>query len=127
MARRTTHFVQRVIWPGKHAAAERLQFSDFEIGIRKLLQPLAQSYNPRPYLGKITLICANPDEGSFENRPDRGWTDVAKGGLEIYEIPSSHQAMFRYPVVHLVAARLNDCLGAAEVSLVKTGYPDKCT
>jgi thioesterase domain-containing protein/acyl carrier protein len=127
MARRTTDFVQRVIWPDKRAVAERLQFSDFEIGIRNLIMPLAQSYNPRPYLGKITLICANIDAESFKNSPDRGWTDVAKGGLEIYEFPCSHEAMFQHPVVHFVAARLNDCLGAAEVSLIKTGCPDKCT
>ena len=114
MARRTTGFVQRVIWPDKLAAAERLQFSDFEIEIVRLVQPLAESYNPRPYLGKITLICAKIGDSSFENSPDRGWTDVAKGGLEIYEFPCSHEAIFQHPVVHLVAARLNDCLDAAE-------------
>jgi pristinamycin I synthase-3/4 len=109
VARRIAESVRRVIWPDKPSADDS-KFSDFEIATKNFLQPLVQSYEPRPYLGKITLICAEIGASRFEHSPDRGWAGVAKGGLEIYEIPCWHDTMFQHHVVDRVAARLRDCL-----------------
>jgi amino acid adenylation domain-containing protein len=121
--------IGRLIWPDKFSAVELAKLTDFEIAIEDLLMPLVQSYKPLPYLGKMTLICATG--GSRFERPDRGWAEVAQGGLEIYEIPCRHETMFQHHAVDLVAVRLKECLDKRQKRRIGVGrvgvriVPDK--
>ena len=44
---------------------------------------------------------------------DLSWTKVAKGGIDIYEIPGDHVTMLAKPQVESLAGRLNACLKKA--------------
>jgi thioesterase domain-containing protein len=50
-------------------------------------------YKPRAYPGRIVLFRAIVPDG-HEIADDRGWTEVAEGGLEIHDIPAKHGTMF---------------------------------
>jgi hypothetical protein len=49
-------------------------------------------YKPRAYPGRIVLFRAILPDG-HEYADDRGWTEVAEGGLEIHDIPGKHGTM----------------------------------
>ena len=53
----------------------------------------AAKYKPRAYPGRIVLFRATVPDG-HEFADDRGWTEVAEGGLEIHDIPGKHGTMF---------------------------------
>src|SRR5204862_544143 len=46
-------------------------------------------------------------------RYDLGWGDLAAGGLDILNMPGSHDTMLQEPYVAAVGARLRACLDAA--------------
>ncbi|HEV7508315.1 MAG TPA: non-ribosomal peptide synthase/polyketide synthase [Thermoanaerobaculia bacterium] len=54
--------------------------------------------------------------GSSAAAPDAtlGWSSLALGGIEIYDVPGDHFAVVREPEVQTVARRLTECLRAAE-------------
>ncbi|NEQ88472.1 MAG: hypothetical protein F6K26_53720 [Moorea sp. SIO2I5] len=58
-------------------------------------------YQPQPYSGRIALFCARELEAE-----DRGWNDLAVGGLETYSIPGDHYTMMRSPDVEILAKQL---------------------
>jgi thioesterase domain-containing protein/NRPS condensation-like uncharacterized protein len=65
----------------------------------------AMNYRPRPWTGPITLFRASvqPDP----RLPlDLGWTPLAKGGVELYELPGDHDLVFREPNIQALAAQL---------------------
>lgn len=72
-----------------------------------------RSYVPRPYFGLITLFKSTWGYQRSEVRspyPDLGWGRVAKGGLEIYEVPGTHASMVREPHVKVLGQHLRVCL-----------------
>ena len=68
-------------------------------------------YEALPYPGRVTLFRSrsSPLFHSFE--PDLGWTRLAKGGLEIKNIPGNHVSIMREPHVRQLA----DCFRASLV------------
>ncbi|WP_287295711.1 non-ribosomal peptide synthetase [Moorena sp. SIO2C4] len=58
-------------------------------------------YQPQPYSGRIALFCARELEAE-----DRGWHELAVGGLETYRIPGDHYTMMRSPDVEILAKQL---------------------
>ncbi|EGJ29281.1 MULTISPECIES: non-ribosomal peptide synthetase [Moorena] len=58
-------------------------------------------YQPQPYSGRIALFCARELEAE-----DRGWHELAVGGLETYRIPGDHYTMMRSPHVEILAKQL---------------------
>jgi amino acid adenylation domain-containing protein len=74
------------------------------------LERAQSKYKPRSYSGRIVLFCpVDPDPESA----DRGWSQIAKGGLEIHEIPGEHQTVFASVHVPVLAEKLSACLRAA--------------
>ena len=74
----------------------------------------SRDYAPRPYSGRVTLFKARdlgPARPYLES--DLSWTKVAKGGIDIYEIPGDHVTMLAKPQVESLAGRLNACLKKA--------------
>jgi thioesterase domain-containing protein len=71
-----------------------------------------RAYVPQPYPGKILLFRATDrvDAATAYVAPDLGWTDLARGGLEIYDVPGDHVEIFKEPHVRVLAQQLRDCL-----------------
>ena len=53
----------------------------------ELARATGEAYRPMPYAGPITLVRS---AGDVWAPADRGWGAVAKGGLEIYDMPGTH-------------------------------------
>jgi thioesterase domain-containing protein/acyl carrier protein len=71
------------------------------------------AYKLHAYPGKITLFHAeNPDDG-YEYLAVHGWTQFAKGGIEIHEVPGEHQTIFAQPNVRVLAEKLDACIRVA--------------
>ena len=70
-------------------------------------------YVPLPYKGRITLFRASKQGAHIQPDPHLGWTRIAEGGLEVYEVPGHHGAIIYEPRVGVLAQRLAQCLDAA--------------
>jgi thioesterase domain-containing protein len=68
------------------------------------------TYQPQPYLGRVTLFRAQtrPLLSTFD--PALGWQELVPGRLEVIDVPSSHEGMFRKPHVNYLAKRLKNCI-----------------
>jgi thioesterase domain-containing protein len=71
------------------------------------------AYRLRPYPGRVTLFCAEDPDNGHEHAADNGWTEFAKGGIEIHQIPGEHQMIFAQPNVRALAIKLDACIRAA--------------
>ena len=71
------------------------------------------NYSPGIYDGRVLLFrcCVRP--AGEESGRDLGWSEVARGGLEVHEIPGDHHSMWVEPNIRAVAARLKTCLHQA--------------
>jgi thioesterase domain-containing protein len=78
-------------------------------------------YIVQPYPGKITLMRAADVEETAGTRrnPTLGWETMAKGGLEIYDVPGGHISMFEEPNVRILAEKLKIILLASEAEAAK--------
>jgi thioesterase domain-containing protein len=70
-------------------------------------------YVARPYSGRITLFRASKQGVHIVPDPDLGWTRIAVGGLDVYEVPGHHGALVYEPRAGALAAQLARCLEAA--------------
>jgi amino acid adenylation domain-containing protein len=69
-------------------------------------------YQPRPYAGRVTLFRA-VDEPRMQDLPvDMGWGNLARGGVEIVDVPGDHLTMIHAPHVSKLAEALRLRLGA---------------
>ena len=71
------------------------------------------AYKLHPYPGRITLFRSQDTGDGYEYPADYGWTQFAKGGIQIHEVPGEHQTIFAQPNVRTLAARLDVCIRAA--------------
>jgi thioesterase domain-containing protein len=76
------------------------------------IESMLQSYNLRPYPGRLTLLLA---ADSFLRRdqadPRLSWARYATGGCEVYSVEGDHETLLRTPFVRSTAERLRDALG----------------
>jgi thioesterase domain-containing protein len=93
--------VERVAVPPEHSRSQ----------VSKTLERAQSKYKPRSYPGRIVLLC--PVNPNSESVADRGWSQIAKGGLEIHEIPGEHGTVFESVHVPVLAEKLSVCLRAA--------------
>jgi thioesterase domain-containing protein len=70
------------------------------------------AYEPSPYPGEITLFRAAERLGK-ESDLTLGWSDLALGGLRIFDLPGNHYTMLREEVGAL-AERFQAVLGGVE-------------
>ena len=76
----------------------------------------AAEYRPSVFGGVLTLIRAEQQATPMHADPHLGWGPWAAGGVEVYETPGSHLAMFQAPAILRVAQILDDCLAATAQS-----------
>ncbi|HXD91537.1 MAG TPA: thioesterase domain-containing protein, partial [Candidatus Binataceae bacterium] len=72
----------------------------------------AGEYRPRPYIGKITLFRAARGIASADDRfgADLGWERWTTQGVEVHEIPGTHEDLMTEPNVRVVAQEVAVCL-----------------
>jgi thioesterase domain-containing protein/acyl carrier protein len=90
--------------------SERLQ------ALRQLLEHHLRatwSYVPRPYGGPLTLLRPSHSPVPTLRAQDNGWRPLAKGGVEVHELPGDHHSMLRAPHVERLAQRLRASLDSA--------------
>lgn len=70
-------------------------------------------YVPQPYPGRLVLFKSSEGYLYSEQRsPDHllGWGRIARGGVELYEIPGNHMDIVREPNVKILGEQLKKCL-----------------
>jgi len=72
-----------------------------------------KQYVAKPYGGKVTLFRAGLRSAADAGTQDMGWSRLARGGVEIREVPGDHVNMLLRPQVGLLAEQLRDCIGKA--------------
>ncbi|MGH8069434.1 MAG: thioesterase domain-containing protein [Candidatus Entotheonellia bacterium] len=73
-------------------------------------------YIPSIYPGKIILFRPSQQPEGYYHPPDMGWSGLAAGGLEIYEVPGPFGAIILEPNVQIMADRLRVCLQTAQTT-----------
>jgi len=71
----------------------------------------AQKYCPQPFDGRVTLFWASKDLRAKFDMVE-GWQTLARGGVDIHEIPGTHLDMIKEPHVADLAKQLSACLAA---------------
>jgi thioesterase domain-containing protein/acyl carrier protein len=71
-----------------------------------------RSYKVRPYPGRIVMFRPRLHLRLFEEH--MGWKQVAKGGVQVHQVPGSHETMVMEPHVRHLAARLKQHLSTAK-------------
>lgn len=74
----------------------------------------SDQYVPQVYPGRVTLFRATKQPPGFSGDLGLGWTRVAGGGLEVYEVPGYHGAIVYEPRIKLLAKELKCCLERAQ-------------
>ena len=75
----------------------------------------ASEYVPHLYDGRITLFWASNDlRAKFDLL--EGWQSLARGGMEVIEVPGTHLDMIKEPHVAELAEKLRACLVKAQTS-----------
>ncbi|MGH9199954.1 MAG: alpha/beta fold hydrolase, partial [Vicinamibacterales bacterium] len=77
-----------------------------------------KKYQPRPYPGKVALIKARTRPAFRLSEPDLGWSEMAKGGVDVQIVRGSHSNMLREPHVQVLAEALRQSLDAADQAVV---------
>jgi thioesterase domain-containing protein/acyl carrier protein len=86
--------------------------------VARMLTRVQDKYKPRIYPGRIILLrAAVPDDRQLVG--DRGWSEFAKGGVEIHDTPGEHVTIFEPQNVSTLAEKLDACLRAALSSQAK--------
>lgn len=75
----------------------------------------ARAYSPRPYSGKLTLLCAEtPSSASIRaaalRDPTYGWGEFSEHPVERRVVPGDHSSMVRSPHAGALARALLDVL-----------------
>jgi thioesterase domain-containing protein/acyl carrier protein len=72
------------------------------------------NYKPKPYSGSVTLLVAKKMDPAFTwVGSDLGWAPYVAGGLEIHQIPGTHQTLVLEPSVQLLLTDLRAALDGA--------------
>jgi thioesterase domain-containing protein/NRPS condensation-like uncharacterized protein len=85
----------------------------------------AMNYQPRPWCGQVTLFrtSVQPDPRLPQ---DLGWTPLAEGGVEVYELPGDHDLVFREPNIRVMAAQLRARLERSNPAEICEHEPAAC-
>ena len=90
-----------------------LRLLDVALANRQALQ----CYTPTAYPGPLTLFYVQPKYPEKGNlAADFGWSELARGKVEVYEMPGDHETIMHAPQVRVLAAQLTMCLQWAETA-----------
>jgi amino acid adenylation domain-containing protein len=72
------------------------------------------NYQPQPFDGRVTLFRIRADSMFYPLRHDLGWSDVARGGVDIILMRGDHFSVMEAPRVKIIADHLEKCLADAD-------------
>jgi thioesterase domain-containing protein len=72
-----------------------------------------QAYQPGAYEGRVTLFRATVRPLLSTYDPEAAWKEIARGPLDVINVPSSHEGMFRTPHVNFLAEQLKQRIDQA--------------
>ncbi len=75
---------------------------DYSHRVRTLQAKAFWEYVPKPYSGRIIYFLSRDRKEYFNSN----WHELARGGIEIHEMPGEHVAMLGERYVHLVADKM---------------------
>lgn len=70
----------------------------------------ALKYSPKPFAGKLTLFRATRQPLGIYPNPTLGWSTIAAGGIEVFDVPGTHGAILVEPRVNVLAEKVEQCL-----------------
>ncbi|MFZ0803665.1 MAG: amino acid adenylation domain-containing protein [Terriglobales bacterium] len=85
----------------------------FPRALREVFQANSRAagrYRLRPYSGPVTLFRASEQSPRNGDSPYAAWHDLLPAGLEIQDIPGSHNGILVEPEVGVLAQRLKSCM-----------------
>lgn len=80
---------------------------------REARQQASDSYFPCPYTGELLLFRAMERDAFEACDRDMGWTSLAAGGLQIFDVPGDHLSILKAPNVQVMATQLQSRLRAS--------------
>ena len=96
-------------WKGKWYRSSRNNVFPLEIQqtefVRTFLGAL-RNYSPQPYSGKITLFLS----AEWYTEELTEFSELAQGGIEVYEIPGFHDNLFVSPQLEVLGKKIKSCL-----------------
>ena len=105
--------------------AIRMMFSPRLSDLRREAQLSLQRffvYRPQAYHGRLTLFRAAKQPEGRDYDPTLGWGELAKGGLEIHEIPGHHASIASGPRAVYLAEKLRESLETAAQEPSQPGW-----
>lgn len=73
-----------------------------------------QNYQLHAYDGRIIFFKASETLENTSADPTMGWSDWARGGVEVHIVPGNHANLMYEPHVEVLAGKLTECLIAAQ-------------
>jgi thioesterase domain-containing protein len=71
------------------------------------LEETAQAYEPKPYSGKITLLCSAQEPKGLFLDPRMGWGAFASGGVDVSVLDGDHFTVFKGQGLEQMAAQVS--------------------
>jgi thioesterase domain-containing protein len=92
------------------------RFPDSQVEMLTLHHRVIHGYAPRPCDGRVTLFLPRtaPLFGPWPDGHDPGWSQLARGGVEVVSVAGSHSTMLTDPFAEGLAAQLEACVERAE-------------
>jgi amino acid adenylation domain-containing protein len=115
LRQQAAYIARKLAWNVKNMS-RRVERMGLPVGIKAVQRAnhiASANYQPPVYDGRVTLF--RPEEWSLRSEEDSsaGWSEWARGGLTVYDVPGGHITMLMEPHVKQVARVLNDCLERA--------------
>jgi amino acid adenylation domain-containing protein len=86
------------------------------------LEEVAQVYEPRPYPGKITLLCSTQEPKGLFLDPQMGWGAFALGGVDVAVIDGDHFTVFKGEGLEQMAAHIGRATGVHQMKQRPQSY-----
>ena len=86
----------------------------------------AMNYRPQPWPGSMTLFRASAQPDPRLPR-DLGWSPLAQGGVEVYELPGDHDLVFQEPNIQVLAEQIRICLEKSDADEGSLNVPAHTT
>lgn len=67
-------------------------------------------YEAQPYKGRVTLFRTRAQPVFRALGPDKGWKELAEGGVDVRVVPGNHLNMYDEPHVQVLAREVKACL-----------------
>lgn len=86
-----------------------------DLAVRDANTQAQRAYTRKDYKGQVTLFWAMERPAAEDDQIEM-WKELAVGGIEIYQIPGSHDSIMSSPHVLALSEKLNHCLNRAQLN-----------